>query len=393
MRTAMSTPGWKLGLVLIGALLAAGCRDKARDPHQHEDHPAASEADHEDHGDHSEEEHAGERHVELASVRGVSFVAVDPPRQEGAWFPAEAVSASAAESILSSPVSGIVVSLGAEPGTPVARGAVLVELRSPEVAALKGAWLSARARQTRAASELEREQRLLAGGATSQRDVEAARAEAGVAAAEEEASRLALEARGLTPETTGTRVAVRASQAGIVAGFEVSVGQGVEAGKALARLVAPGAGYVQVELPPPGPESWAAGETTEVRHADGRRWQARVDGLPPALSAETRRLRYRLRVEGRELPLSGTPLEVRVPLAFGIVVPQVALQQIEGVWGVFVRSGEEAQFRPVRKGPELGGDVLVLAGIQSGETLATEGAYLLKSLYLKQAGGGDDHGH
>jgi cobalt-zinc-cadmium efflux system membrane fusion protein len=119
-----------------------------------------------------------------------------------------------------------------------------------------------------------------------------------------------------------------------------------------------------------------------------------VEGTPAALSADTRRLVYRLRLAGDGgLPLAGTPLEVRVPLASAIVLPQEALQQIEGVWGVFVRDGARAGFRTVRKGPELGGDVMVLAGVAPGEEVATGGAYLLKALWIKQAGGGGGHDH
>jgi cobalt-zinc-cadmium efflux system membrane fusion protein len=82
-----------------------------------------------------------------------------------------------------------------------------------------------------------------------------------------------------------------------------------------------------------------------------------------------------------------------VPLAEGIVLPQVALQQVEGSWGVFVRDDEVARFRPVRKGPELGSEVMVLAGVEPGEEVATEGAYLLKALWLKRTGGGESHDH
>jgi cobalt-zinc-cadmium efflux system membrane fusion protein len=78
-----------------------------------------------------------------------------------------------------------------------------------------------------------------------------------------------------------------------------------------------------------------------------------------------------------------------VPLARAIVLPQSALQQIEGTWGVFVREGEEARFLAVRRGAELGGDVLVLGGVEPGQVVATEGAYLLKSLYLKLSSGGE----
>jgi cobalt-zinc-cadmium efflux system membrane fusion protein len=69
------------------------------------------------------------------------------------------------------------------------------------------------------------------------------------------------------------------------------------------------------------------------------------------------------------------------------------LQQVEGTWGVFVKEGEEAEFRPVRRGPELGTDVMVLDGVKPGETVVGEGAYLLKSLQIKRKSGGEDHDH
>lgn len=111
------------------------------------------------------------------------------------------------------------------------------------------------------------------------------------------------------------------------------------------------------------------------------------------LTADTRRLSYRLRLLGGALPIPGTPLEVHVPLAKTVVLPQSALQQVEGTWGVFVKEGEEAVFRPVRRGAELGGDVMVLEGVKPGETVVGEGAYLLKSLQIKRKSGGEDHDH
>ena len=111
------------------------------------------------------------------------------------------------------------------------------------------------------------------------------------------------------------------------------------------------------------------------------------------LTTDTRRLSYRLRLLGGPLPIPGTPLEVHVPLAKTVVLPQSALQQVEGTWGVFVKEGEEAMFRPVRRGPELGTDVMVLDGVKPGETVVGEGAYLLKSLQIKRKSGGEDHDH
>jgi len=384
---------WSSNLPLALALLAlAGCAaERGAAPHEgeHSDH-AESAAEAEEH------EGAGTAALDLAGVRGVTFTPVGEPREEGAWFAAEAIADPGALALVSTPVAGRLVALRATSGTPVAAGAPVAEIESPELADLAAAWISAQAHAERAGRDVERERRLLAAGATARREVEAAEAEAAVTAADLEAARLALAGRGIDPANVGARLVIRAPRAGTLAAYEVAVGETVSAGARLATIVAAGAARVQVELPLPGPQAWRAGAATEVRRSDGRVWRAVVEGTPPALSPATRRLTYLLRLAGaaeEELPLAGTPLEARVPLARAVVLPQEALQQIEGVWGVFVRTGEQAELRPVRKGPELGGDVMVLEGVAPGESVATEGAYLLKALWLKRAGGGEGHDH
>ena len=275
----------------------------------------------------------------------------------------------------------------------VGAGAGLIALQSPELARLKADWLSTRARRERAEAELTREQRLFEAQAGSRRDLEAAQSEAASARADAEAARLALEARGQNPETAGALLTVRAPKSGTVTAYKIQPGQGVEAGQELGSFQAAAAAIARLELPLPAPENWRPGALTEARKGDGQRWKARLEGTPMTLSADTRRLSYRLRLLGGPLPIPGTPLEVHVPLANTVVLPQSALQQVEGIWGVFVKSGEEAEFRPVRRGPELGTDVMVLDGVKPGETVVGEGAYLLKSLQIKRKSGGEDHDH
>lgn len=339
-----------------------------------------------------EDEHAG-AHLPLKDIRGLRFLVVPEPRAEGAWYPAEAMGDEAAQAILSSPVKGIVTGIQAAPGQRVAAGVGLITLQSPELARLKADWLSSRAKRERADAELAREQRLFEAQAGARRDLEAARSEAATARADEDAARLALEARGQKPEAAGATLMVRAPRAGTVSAYRVQLGQGVEAGQDLGGFQASAAAIARLELPLPAPQNWRPGTTTEARKADGQRWVARLEGVPMTLTADTRRLSYRLRLSGGPLPIPGTPLEVRVPLATTVVLPQGALQQVEGTWGVFVKEGEEAEFRPVRRGPELGTDVMVLEGVKPGETVVGEGAYLLKSLQIKRKSGGEDHDH
>lgn len=345
------------------------------------------------------EQHAGETSAEdlnrlpLKDVRGLRFMQVPGIKAEGAWYPAEAIGDESAQAVLTTPVKGIVSAISVPPGKHVGSGTALLTLQSPELARLKGDWLASKAKQQRAEAELAREQRLFEAQAGSRRELEAARSEAATAQADEEASRLALEARGLRPETAGATFTLKAPSAGTVVAYKVQLGQGVEAGQELGGFQSAAAALARLELPLPAPQDWSVGTLTEVRRSDGQRWKARLEGAPATLTGDTRRLSYRLRLSGGPLPIPGTPLEVHVPLTKAMVLPQSALQQVEGIWGVFVKEGEEAVFRPVRRGVELGGDVMVLEGVKPGETVVGEGAYLLKSLQIKRKSGGEDHDH
>ena len=49
--------------------------------------------------------------------------------------------------------------------------------------------------------------------------------------------------------------------------------------------------------------------------------------------------------------------------------------------------------RPVGRGRDLGGEVEILSGLEAGETVVVEGAFLLKAEAEKGAGEGEGHEH
>jgi cobalt-zinc-cadmium efflux system membrane fusion protein len=373
-----------LSLLTLALVATLACD---RRPHP----PSEAKATHEEAG-----AHAGEgAHLPLKDIRGLSFLVVPEPKAGAAWHPAEAVGDESAQALLSSPVRGIVSAILIPPGQPVRAGVGLITLQSPELARLKADWLSGKAKRERAEAELAREQRLFEAQAGSRRELEAAKSEAATARADEEATRLALEARGQNPETAGAVLTVKAPKGGSVTAYKIQLGQGVEAGQELGGFQAASAAIARLELPLPGPGNWRAGALTEVRQSDGRQWRAQLEGTPTTLTTDTRRLSYRLRLLGGPLPIPGTSLEVKVPHERAIYLPQAALQQVDGHWGVFVAGQGEAVFRPVRRGLDVKDEVLVLEGLKPGETVVAEGAYLLKAFRQKRAqpeeGGG--HGH
>jgi cobalt-zinc-cadmium efflux system membrane fusion protein len=330
--------------------------------------------------------------IRLEGLRGIRWMAAPPPRAEGAWFPGEAIGDASAQSVLTSPVRGRVASAPFPPGRPVSRGAELLVIESPELVELLSRRRIALAEVERADATLAREERLASAGATSQREVEDARRAAFAARAESEAARSGLESRGLENSDSSGRFALRAPTHGAVVRWIVRNGQGIEAGQELGSFQVAPARLVRLDLSLPGPR-WRLGDETEVRSSDGRRWKARVAGIPSVLADDTRRLAFRLELIDGTPPLPGEPVEVRVPFAMAVILPQAAVQQIDGTWGVFVRAGDSAVFHPIRRGVDLGSDVVIDGGVSPGEEIATDGAYLLKSLWLKVRSGDDEHEH
>jgi len=375
-RTVMSLP-----LALL--LLAGGGCSKQAAPKAEAEHPEHEAAE------------AGGARIPLAGIRGLRLLRVPEARLEGRWLPGEAMGDEAAQALLSSPVKGIVSQLLAIPGQARTAGTTLALIQSPELAHLKAGWIAAKSKLDRTQAELAREERLFKAGAGSRRDLEAAGGEAAAATAEEEAARLGLEAVGLKPGEAGASYALKAPCGGAVVAWKVQRGQGVEAGQELGSFQAAQAAVVRIELSQPGPLGWNPGTESEVRQSGGRTWKARLEGTPSSLTTDTRRLAYRLRLLGGLLPMPGTPVEVKVPLEKGVYLPQAALQQLEGRWGVFVVEQEQATFRPVTRGMDVKDEVLVLEGLKPGETVVAEGAYLLKAYQQKRTEpeGEGGHGH
>jgi cobalt-zinc-cadmium efflux system membrane fusion protein len=77
-----------------------------------------------------------------------------------------------------------------------------------------------------------------------------------------------------------------------------------------------------------------------------------------------------------------------------IAIPISALQRLDEKWCVFVPRAEGVfEVRSVGRGRDLGGEVEILSGLEVGETVVVEGAFLLKAEAEKARGEGEQHAH
>jgi cobalt-zinc-cadmium efflux system membrane fusion protein len=77
-----------------------------------------------------------------------------------------------------------------------------------------------------------------------------------------------------------------------------------------------------------------------------------------------------------------------------VAVPAAALQRTQEGWSVFIPREEAAfEVRAVGRGRDLGGEVEVLSGLEPGELVVVDGAFLLKAESEKTRGDAGHHDH
>jgi cobalt-zinc-cadmium efflux system membrane fusion protein len=131
----------------------------------------------------------------------------------------------------------------------------------------------------------------------------------------------------------------------------------------------------------------------------GKSFSGTVTLIGREVDASSRTIPVRIEVANADGVLRpGMSASAAIPLgeATGgtvITVPVAAVQRAEQDWVVFIPRDEASyEVRPIGRGRELGGEVEVLRGLEAGETVVVDGAFLLKAELDKSHGeGGHEH--
>ena len=295
-------------------------------------------------------------------------------------------------------------------GTPVARGATLVELlvrhdRLGEAPVLKLELTQAETALRLAQEDLARIERLASAGAVPQRRVAEAKAAHETAAsrvkiAQEQIQHLELSRTGQGSGDPGERVIVRAPIAGVIAEVTATPGATVEEGELLYRIVALDRVHVVGDVP----------EQHLARLENSTAAEIEVPGLAAPL--QTTRLVSVGRVvdpQKRSVPITfelakppsamaigqGVTLRLITPARGAeVAVPAEAVVDDGGQTIVFVQTGGESfERRPVKVGGPREGGLLQVEGVEAGERIVTRGAHLVRLAALSPQTPGHGHVH
>ena len=309
-----------------------------------------------------------------------------------ASFPAQVVVPPNAEQVISSPVAGLVSQLLVQQNQVVRRGAPLVRIASPEFGQLQLQLLQASSRVTLARQTAQREQQLFDEGIIPQRRMQEAQAGLKEAEAALKQSKAALRLTGMPPETIDEIAAsgnpqesltLVSTQAGVVTGIAVKIGQRVDSASPLLHVVQTDILSLDIQVPVAESTSWQPGTRLKVQ---GRNIAARILSASPTVSSGSQTVVLRAVIEGKTGQVRpGEFLTVELPVAAmagGWGLPLSAVSHDGNQAYVFVRTADGFEARPVTVAASAGQRVRVQGPIKAGEQVAISGVVALKGAWL-----------
>lgn len=348
--------------------------------------------------EHAEDEHkegkaAGlEMTPEAITAAGILIQPVSVGGFAGEVLAQGAVTATpGGEAVLTARAAGAVTQIFKRLGDPVRAGEALAIVESREAAQIAADRAVASARANLAQATLARERRLFEQRVSARQDYEQAQAESAAANAEARRAQVAAGAANVTADGRGVVVASPIS--GRVTAASLRLGAFVQPETELFRIADPKLVHVEASVSGMDAPRIAPGDRVVVETADGRTIEGKVRSITPGLNLETRAATAVVDVASEGLQ-PGQSVRARIiPTAAAaskaIVVPDEAVQSLDGRDVVFVRTAKGFEARAVTIGQRSAGRAEVVSGLTAGQTIAARNAFLLKA----ELGKGEGEAH
>lgn len=359
-------------------------------------HDEAKEGEHaegtEEHGEEGEATEPVKMDEAALKAAGIQLQTLQPSSlSEELRAPGEVVDSAYGTTLITPRVEALVVRRHAKLGDEVRAGAPLATLASVEVSDAQ-ADLRIAEQEWRRVSALGRE--AVAGRRINEAKIAVDRA------------RAKAQAYGLPGTSSGGvngQFTLTAPHAGRITEDEFIVGERIEPGKALFRLVDESVVWVDAKMAPGTVSRIEAGSPATVV-IGGERIAGKVLRSAHRTSDATRTASVRIEVPNTDDRLHGGDfVEVYFEAASAassdnksatqLAVPTDALVQLEGETVVFRRNAVGAlEPVPVRAGEVIGDHTVIREGLKAGDAIVVAGAFAVKSQMLK-AQLGEGHGH
>jgi cobalt-zinc-cadmium efflux system membrane fusion protein len=288
---------------------------------------------------------------------------------------------------VASPIDGRVVGMMVKLGDTVKAGQSLLQLSSPDVGQIQSDAQKALTDLSIAEKGIERLHKLQAIGAASEKDVVQAQGDFKKAKSDYARSEAQLKALGITPTDPAVNVALRSQIPGVVVERNVLVGQEVRSDGATPLITVAslddvwvlGDAYEQ-DL---GLVTEGAKVSVRVPAYPGQTFPGKVKHIGEVVDPNTRTVKIRCVVDNpghRLKPEMFAKMDVETPGGTKLItVPSKSmLNDGDKAMVVVASEGNVFRTRVVQVGPEVDGNVRIIAGLAAGEKIVTSGAIFMK---------------
>jgi cobalt-zinc-cadmium efflux system membrane fusion protein len=324
------------------------------------------------------------------AAAGITVEAVGDGGMAGEILAAGVVAAAPnSDALVLARAAGNITRLHRQLGDTVKAGDALARVDSMEAAAMAAERSATGARLELARTVFAREKALFDQGVTPRQDLEAA--QAALAVATSDAQRAAAVARAAHLGADGASVTVVSPIAGTITAQSGTLGGYVQPQTELFHIA--GSGPLQVEAAVSAADLGriAAGDRASLVTSSGATVPATVRAVTPTVGGSARAATVLLTPQAGAAAaalVGGEGVQVRLHVqggGTGMVVPDDAVQNIEGRDVLFVRNKEGFVAMPVLVGARSGGTAQIVSGVAAGTLVATRNAFLVKADMIKNA--------
>lgn len=301
------------------------------------------------------------------------------------------VADNAKTALVNARAPGVIRAFKVELGSVVAKDAPLATIESASVAESRSRLAAARARTAVAETSYRREKELGDRGISALKEVQAAEQVFQEAKAEVAASLAAIEMVGAGDGSSGA-YQLRAPIAGVITRRDFTVGTLVGEEEPIFEIIDTSSLWADIDIPESQAGQVSTGQRVvlTVDALGNHEFEGSIRYVAPVVDPRTRTIRARAALANPDGWLRAN-MYARAHIfasagSSAVLVPRAAIQEAKGVQLVFVPvSDAEFETRRVQTSPSDGEFVAVTAGLNAGESIVTDGSFLLKTETLKES--------
>ncbi|MFM9433044.1 membrane fusion protein, heavy metal efflux system [Janthinobacterium sp. CG_23.3] len=291
------------------------------------------------------------------------------------------------EAVIVARASGSIIRVNRQLGDTVRAGEALAQVDSLEAASMAADRNVANAKADLARKNVARETSLFSQGVTPRQEMEVA--QSALAVAQTEAQRASSVATAAHVSADGKSVSVVSPIAGRIAAQTATLGAYVQPQMELFRVAGDGPLQVEASLPAADIGRVTVGDKAIIIAAGGAPVAATVRSVTPTVSGGARAATVVLTpVSSARKLITGEGVQARLHVkngGAGMVVPEDAVQNVDGHDVLFVRTKEGFRVQPVQVGTRSRGVAQIVSGVRAGDLVATRGAFLVKADMIKRS--------